>query len=216
MKLTGEIFQKAVPNLTLARATVLAEISNTLCPKYGLTNPNIYHEFIANCAHESGGFRIRKESLNYTRPERRVAVWPSRFTLTNEPNKRDARLWTNKPTELANLVYGGRMGNIQPGDGALFVGGGFPQLTGRDAYTLYTRFLNQRGNKFTIQQVAKMIQETDQWAFDCALWFFCEFKNLENLSLQDNFREVVRRWNGGFVGMDDRLKYYNLAKQFIK
>lgn len=216
MNLTGKQFQQVVPNLPDGRATLLAEISNKLCKIYGITSPDVYHEFIANCAHESGGFRIRKESLNYTRPERLVQVWPSRFTLTNEPNKRNARLWVNKPVELANLVYGGRMGNIQPGDGALFVGGGFPQITGRDAYTLYTRFINNRdGSKFTIQQVAKMIQEDDYWAFDCAFWFFCEYKNLEQLSIEDNFREVVRRWNGGLVGFDDRLKYYERAKQFI-
>lgn len=216
MRITGKQFQQVVPNLTIERANLLAEISNKLCVKYGITTPTVYHEFIANCAHESGGFRIRKESLNYTRPERLVQVWPSRFTLTGESGKRDARLWVNKPTELANLVYGGRMGNIQPGDGAAFVGGGFPQITGRDAYTLYTRFINNRDNtKYTIQQVAKMVQESDLWAFDCAFWFFCEFKNLENLATQDNFREIVRRWNGGLVGLKCRQDYYERAKQFI-
>lgn len=216
MTITGRQFQQVVPNLPIDRAIILAGISNNLCVKYGVTTPTVYHEFIANCAHESGGFRIRKESLNYTRPERLVAVWPSRFTLTGEAGKRDARMWVNKPIELANLVYGGRMGNIQPGDGAAFVGGGFAQITGRDAYTLYTRFVNNRGgSKFTIQQVAKMVQETDLWAFDSAFWFFCEFKNLEDFATQDNFREIVRRWNGGFVGMSDRQKYYERAKQFI-
>lgn len=217
MKLTGAILQKVVPNLTIQRAESLAAISNALCPLYGLTSADVYHEFIANIAHESGGFRLRKESLNFTRPDRLVAVWPSRFTLTGEPNKRDARQWINRPVDLANLVYGGRMGNIHAGDGALFIGGGFPQITGRDAYTLYTRHLNNtsRGGKFTIQQVAKMVQEQDEWAFDCGLWFFCIYKDLETLALQDNFREVVKRWNGGFVGMEDRLKYYNRAVQFI-
>ena len=140
MRITGQQLQRVVPNLQIQRANELAEISNKLCELYGITLPTVYHEFIANCAHESGGFRIRKESLNYTRPERLVTVWPSRFTITGEPNKRDAKLWVNKPIDLANLVYGGRMGNIQPGDGAAFVGGGFAQITGRDAYTLYTRF----------------------------------------------------------------------------
>lgn len=216
MTITGSIFQKVVPNLSIAHANNLAAISNALCPLYGLTNADVYHEFIANCAHESGGFRIRKESLNYTRPERLVQVWPTRFTLKGEPNKRDARLWVRRPADLANLVYGGRMGNIHAGDGALFIGGGFPQITGRDAYTLYTRYLNNTSRgRFTIQQVAKMVQEQDEWAFDCGLWFFCEYKNLEQLAIQDNFREVVRRWNGGFVGMEDRLAYYERAKKYI-
>lgn len=217
MIITGRQLQQVVPNLTIDRANSLAAISNALCPLYGMTSADVYHEFIANCAHESGGFRIRKESLNYTRPERLVAVWPSRFTIRGEAGKRDARQWINKPVDLANLVYGGRMGNIHPGDGALFVGGGFPQITGRDAYTLFTRFVNNRDKtKRTIAEVASLVQTSDQWAFDCGFWFFCEYKNLEALALQDKFREVVRRWNGGFVGMDDRLKYYNRAIQFIK
>lgn len=217
MTITGNILRKVVPNLTEDRADTISAISNNLCQLYCLDSANIYHEFIANVAHESGGFRIRKESLNYTRPERLVQVWPSRFTLKGEPGKRDARLWVNKPVELANLVYSGRMGNTLPNDGSTFVGGGFAQITGRDAYTLYTRFVNNRDNsKRTIAELANLIQTTDQWAFDSALWFFCEFKNLESFALQDNFREIVRRWNGGFIGMDDRLAYYNRAKQYIK
>lgn len=216
MNLTGEILRKVVPNLPLDKATKLALISNNLCPVYGIDSADEYHEFIANVAHESGGFRIRKESLNYTRPERLVTVWPTRFTLKNEAGKKDARQWVNKPKELANLVYGGRMGNIQPGDGATFVGGGFAQITGRDAYTMFTRFVNSRDlSRLSIQQVAELVQTTDQWAFDSALWFFCVFKNLEELAAQDNFREVVRRWNGGFVGMADRQQYYERAKKYI-
>lgn len=216
MTLTGDTLRKVVPNLTQERADTIAGISIQLCPKYGLESVDVYQEFIANIAHESGGFRIRKESLNYTRPERLVTVWPSRFTITGEPGKKDARLYTGKPNDLANLVYGGRMGNIQPGDGALFVGGGFAQITGRDAYTLYTRFVNSRDNtKLSISDIAKLVQTSDLWAFDSALWFFCEFKNLETLAIQDNFREVVKRWNGGFVGMSDREQYYARALQYI-
>ena len=229
MTLTGEILRKVSPNLPLDRANKLAAISNALCPVYGIDNADVYHEFIANIVHESGGFRIRKESLNYTRPERLVQVWPSRFTLpvvtfdkngkrieTIDKSKKDARLWVNKPIELANFVYGGRMGNIHPGDGAMFVGGGFPQITGRDAYTMYTRYVNNKtGNKFTIQEIANLIQTTDEWAFDCAFWFFCEFKNLEQLALQDNFKELVKKWNGGFIGFKERSEIYALAKKYI-
>lgn len=216
MNLTGDILRKVVPNLTTQRANELALISNTLCPVYGIDSADEYHEFIANVAHESGGFRIRKESLNYTRPERLVQVWPSRFTLKNESGKKDARQWVNRPKDLANLVYGGRMGNIQSNDGATFVGGGFAQITGRDAYTMFTRFINNRNlSRYTMQQVADLVQTNDHWAFDSALWFFCVFKDLEELAAQDNFREVVRRWNGGFVGMADRQQYYERAKQFI-
>ena len=216
MTISADTLRKVVPNLPMDRAVAMVAIIAELCPKYKVDTADVFHEFISNVAHESGGFRIRKESLNYTRPERLVQVWPSRFTLTGESNKRDARLWVNKPVELANLVYGGRMGNIQTGDGSKFVGGGFAQITGRDAYTLYTRFvINRDGSRKTIDELANLVQTEDHWAFDSAFWFFCEFKNLEAYSIQDNFKEVVRRWNGGFVGMAERQQYYERAKKFI-
>lgn len=210
---TGFQIKGVVPNLTVDRAVSLSNLINAGCNKYSITQPTVLHEFIANCAHESGGFRIRKESLNYTRPERLVAVWPSRFSLTPVPGKKLASEYTNNPTKLANFVYGGRMGNTQPNDGAAFVGGGFSQITGRDAYTMYHRFSKRAGS---IQDTAKWVQDTDDGAMDSAFWFFCEYKNLEQLAIRDNFRELVRRWNGGFVGMEYRLKYYERAKEWIK
>jgi putative chitinase len=210
---TGFQIRAIVPNLTTEKAIIISDLINAGCNRYGITQPTVLHEFIANCAHESGGFRIRKESLNYTRTERLVAVWPSRFSLTPVAGKRLASDYINNPTKLANFVYGGRMGNTQPGDGAAFVGGGFSQITGRDAYTMYHRFTGRTG---TIQDTAKWVQKTDAGAMDSAFWFFCEYKNLEGLALQDNFRELVRRWNGGFVGWEDRVKYYERAKEWIK
>jgi putative chitinase len=170
-------------------------------------------EFISNVLHESGMFTIKAENMNYSTPARLVAVWPSRFTLTKEPNKRDANLFINKPRELANLVYGGRMGNMQTNDGFDFRGGGFAQITGRDAYTLFTRFVNLRDlSKRTIQEVAQLVQTNDIWAMDSALWFFCEFKNLEQMAIDGKFKELVKRWNGGFIGMKERSDLYNQAE----
>lgn len=216
MNLTGKILQKVVPNLITGRADELANISNQLCVKYGMNDAGVYHEFIANVAHESGGFTIKKESLYYTTPQRLVDVWPSRFTLTHEPGKKDANQYTRQPAKLANLVYGGRMGNNNINDGATFVGGGFAQITGRDAYASYTAYKNNgQSTIFTIEEVAEMVQINDAWAFDSAFWFFCIFKNLEQLALEDKFQDLVKRWNGGLIGIQQRKEYYERAKQFI-
>ncbi|CAB4126241.1 COG3179 Predicted chitinase [uncultured Caudovirales phage] len=216
MTITGDILKKICVELEMDHANALAEISNKLCIRYAIDTPTVYHEFIANVAHESGEFSIRKESLTYTHPNRIVAVWPTRFNLTGLNNKFNANAYVNNPKALANVVYGGRMGNVQTDDGYNFVGGGFAQITGRDAYTMFTSFINSRDNtRFTITQVAKLVQSDDQWAFDSAFWFFAIFKNLEELATQDNFRLLVKRWNGGFIGLEQRQKYYELAKQYI-
>lgn len=206
--INGNQLLQIVPNLNADRANLLAELINRGITKYNLPLGAL-PEFIANVAHESGGFRLRKESLFYTRPERLIAIWPTRFG----PGKRDPNQYIRNSVKLANYVYGGRMGNIQTNDGSTFVGGGFPQITGRDAYTMYHRFSGRTG---TIQDTAKWVQDTDEGAMDSAFWFFCEYKNLEQLAVQDNFRTLVTRWNGGLIGMADREKYYERAKAVLK
>ena len=206
--ITANQLLQIVPNLNQQRASRLAELIGHGIAKYKLPLGAL-PEFIANVAHESGGFRLRKESLFYTRPERLIAIWPTRFGV----GKRDPNQYVRNSAKLANYVYGGRMGNIQPNDGADFVGGGFAQITGRDAYTMYHKWAKRTGR---IQDTAKYVQDTDEGAMDSAFWFFCEYKNLEQLAVQDNFRTLVTRWNGGLIGLADREKYYKVAVQVLK
>lgn len=216
MILTGSVLKKIATDLTPDRADILADISNALCVKYGINDANVYHEFIANIIHESDQFRVKKENLVYTSPERLVTVWPSRFTMDGIPGKLNAQEYVRNPAKLAEVVYGGRMGNLQKGDAYAFLGGGFAQITGRDAYTAYAKYVNSKQNgSWTIQELARLIQTDDAWAFDSAFWFFCEFKNLDELALQDKFTELVKRWNGGFFGLPERERYYALAKKYI-
>jgi putative chitinase len=100
-------------------------------------------------------------------------------------------------------------------DGFNFRGGGYAQITGRDAYTLYFNYIKNKVSAKTIEELAALVHTTEELAIDSAFWFFCEFKNFEQLAIQDNFRELVRRWNGGFIGMPDREKYYQCCKQFL-
>lgn len=203
--------------LSQARAAQIGALINAGMVKWKIGYDEL-EEFLANVAHESGEFTIKCENLNYTHAARLVEVWPSRFNLTGSGGKKNANDYIRNPKKLANEVYNGRMGN-RPGsdDGFNFKGGGYPQITGRDAYTLYTRYVNQRdGSRLTIEQVAELVQTTEEWAMDSAFWFFCEFKNLEQMAIQDNFRELVRRWNGGFIGIAERQKYYDRAIKVLR
>lgn len=206
--ITAKQLLQIVPNVHPERAAWLAKLINAGVLKYNLPKGAL-PEFIANVAHESGGFRLRKESLFYTRPERLIQIWPTRFGI----GKRDPNQYVRNSAKLANYVYGGRMGNVQPNDGADFVGGGYAQITGRDAYTIYHRFSKRTG---TVQGTAKYVQDTDEGAMDSAFWFFCEYKNLEQLAVQDNFKELVKRWNGGLIGLSDREKYYKVAVEVLQ
>jgi len=216
--ITAQQLRKISPAVGENRSVIIAQLINEKCLKYGITDVNVLHEFLANVLHESGSFSIKAENMNYTTPQRLVAIWPSRFSINATNGKKIAAMFVHNARLLANEVYNGRMGN-RPGsnDGFEFRGGGFAQITGRDAYTLFTAYINKTATpKFTIQQLALLVMVEDEWAMESAFWFFCEFKNLEQMALQDNFKELVKRWNGGFIGLDDREKYYTRCKQVLQ
>lgn len=85
---------------------------------------------MATAYHEVGSsLRPIRENLTYTSAGRIREVWPSRFA-----SDAAATPYVRRPQKLANLVYGGRLGNTGPNDGWTYRGGGLPQTTGKDNY----------------------------------------------------------------------------------
>lgn len=206
MLITGDQLLKVVPTLKKDRAFYIAEKMDFVCPKYGISAPDILHEFIANVAHESGGFRIKEENMSYT-AKRITQVWPSRFK-----NTAAAAPYERNPRKLANKVYGGRMGN-KPGtdDGYNFRGSGFIQVTGRDTFEKYRKYLSFS----TLESLADAMRTDDYYAIDSACWLFAVEKNLIKLAEDDQFITIVKRINGGTIGLTDRKEYYERAKKYI-
>jgi len=182
---------------------------NLICPDFGM-NRDILHEFLPNVLHESAEFTRLEENLNYS-AKRLTEVWPTRF-----PRIADASPFANNPRALANKVYGGRMGNEQRNDGWDFRGGGAIQLTGRGMYSAFARFMLDRfGMKRTTQEWAELIRTSQKWSMYAACWFFSVAKDLNDLAINDEMRTIVKRINGGFNGLDDRMMYYTLCKKWI-
>lgn len=85
---------------------------------------------LATAHHETGGtFGPVTENLTYTTTSRLRQVWSKRF-----PTDASAAPYVRNPTGLANLVYGGRLGNTEPGDGYKYRGRGLAQITGKANY----------------------------------------------------------------------------------
>jgi putative chitinase len=204
LSLTGSQLIKVVPNMAPARANAIADRITTIAPGYGINTPDILHEFLANVAHESGGFRVKEENMNYS-AKRLRQVWPSRFKTLEAAGK-----YAHQPEKLANLVYGGRMGNFLPGDGWTFRGGGFIQLTGRDMYTKYGKWLGWEGDG-----LPEAVRTDDFYALDSACWLFAIEKKLIDEAISDQFERVVRSINGGVIGLSDRQAYYQRAKRYV-
>lgn len=206
MNLTGPILKLIVPTLESNRAAFLADKMNFICPGYGMNSADIMHEFIANVAHESCGFAVKEENLNYS-AERLLQVFGPKWF-----NTISAQRFAHQPEKIANYVYQRKeLGNIYPGDGWKFRGGGFIQLTGRTIYEQY-----QQWTAFEdLDKLVNCVRTDDYYALDSACWFFAIQKRLIQAAIDDQFLKIVKAINGGYNGLADRQAYYERAKKYL-
>jgi putative chitinase len=159
--------------------------------KYQINTPKRQACFIGQCMHESGGFKILKENLNYS-AKGLMNTWPSRF-----PDADVAEQYARQPEKIANKVYSGRMGNTEDGDGAKYIGRGLIQLTGKDNYTAFGEAIGE-------DLVANpQLVEEPRYAALSAGWFWNR-KQLNLLADAMDIETLTKRINGGSIGIDDR------------
>lgn len=211
--ITGQQLNRICTTLRIERAIFLADLISKVCPKYEINNKERLSAFIAQIAHESGEFTIKKESMYYSTPARIVEIWPSRFNLTGNDGKLNANEFIKNPEKLANTVYANRMGNgnFESNDGFNFIGGGFIQITGRESYAAYAKYIDR-----DIIVTANIVRTTDEYALDSACWEFAIDKQLNDDADKGDFLTITKRINGGTIGLTEREKYYNRCKSVIK
>lgn len=157
-------------------------------------------DFLGQVLHESLMLERLEEGLSYS-ADRLCQVWPKRF-----PSLADAQPYARNPEALANKVYGGRLGNTQPGDGYRFRGRGALQVTGRDNYAVVgkTLGLDLVGNPDLLAQPAIALRASIAW------WE----RNIPDSAMGDIVR-VTKGVNGGTVGLDHRRQLTDLAGKAV-
>jgi putative chitinase len=171
-----------------------------ILPEYQINTPKRVAAFLAQCAHESGGFIFLKENLNYKAPSLRK-VFPKYFQ-----DDATAAAYANKPEKIANRVYANRMGNgdEKSGDGWRYCGRGLIQLTGKDNYTFFAGSLD-----IPVEEASEYLQ-TFEGAVQSAC-FFWEQNNLNQWADKGDILTLTKRINGGTIGLEDRQKHYEHA-----
>jgi putative chitinase len=161
--------------------------------KYGINTEKRQAAFIGQCMHESGGFKLLEENLNYS-AKALMATWPSRF-----PDLNTATLYERNPEKIANKVYGGRMGNDveSSGEGWKYRGRGIKQLTGKENYQRCSEALG-----------VDLVKNPDllldpKYATLSAGWFWNKH-NLNDLADKSDIETMTKRINGGLLGLDAR------------
>ena len=179
--------------------TVIAQIPGVM-ENFGVNTPLRLAHFLAQCGHESGGFRLTQENLNYS-AKGLMGIFKKYF-----PTQALADAYARKPEKIANRVYGGRMGNgpEATGEGFKFRGRGYIQLTGKSNYAAFDLAVED-------DILANPDLVSTKHALASAAWFWK--KNGLNLiadtgSTAEVVTKITKRVNGGTIGLPDRIKHF--------
>ena len=179
--------------------SVIAQIPDTAA-KFNITNNLRLAHFLAQCGHESGGFKAVSENVNYS-----AAGLKNIFSKYFPGNLSES--YARNPQKIASRVYGNRMGNgpEESGDGYKFRGRGFIQLTGKNNYTQFTKFIGEDCVSNPDLVATKYPLASAAFFFDSnKLWAICD-KGADNATIT----AVTKRVNGGTIGLADRIKHFN-------
>lgn len=203
---TLELLQKICPKTKSSVLAPYVDPFNEVGKHYDLfDNPKRIAAFLAQTAHESGGFTAVKENLNYG-AKGLVNTFKKYF-----PNEDVAKPYERQPEKIANRVYANRMknGDEASGDGFRFRGRGLIQLTGRDNYTRFAK-----ASDMTLDEAVAYL-ETAAGAVASAGWFW-DVNKLNIYCDKDDFVGLTRRINGGTIGLADRKHHYEIALEAFK
>lgn len=192
------------------------------CAEFEINTPQRIAAFIAQTSHESGGYTMLTENLNY-RAATLAACWPNRFAELG-PNKKPKRTEkgaliptklaesiAGKPELIANLVYSGRMGNgpAESGEGWKYRGRGLKQLTGKYNYEKCGKDLGVDfvGNPDLLLEPI--------YAARSAGWFW-KSNNLSPFADAGDIEGMTKKINGGLIGIDQRKKLYEAVLAVIE
>jgi putative chitinase len=178
--------------------TVIAQIPGVV-DKFEINTPLRLAHFLAQCGHESGGFKAVSENLNYG-AKGLSTIFKKYFTPES------AKDFERKPEKIANVVYANRMGNGNQasGEGWKFRGRGYIQLTGKDNYTAFDKSVED-----DILATPDLV--ATKYPLLSAAWFFHKnglHKIADEGATDAVVTKVTKRVNGGTIGLADRILHF--------
>ena len=184
--------------------------------RYNIDNPNRVRAFLAQIGHESGQLSAVVENLNYSAKALR-SVFGKYFKTDAEAEK-----YARKPEAIANVVYANRLGNgdTKSGDGWRYRGRGLIQITGKSNYNEASQKMYALPLGVDFLDEPELLATPDYAAQSAAWWWENAGLNavadgLGGANDTEVFKQITKRINGGYNGLDDRLAIYERAKTVI-
>jgi len=185
---------------------VLAQIPDTAA-KFNITTPLRLAHFLAQCGHESAGFKAVNENLNYS-VDGLKKIFSKYFPGTL------AEGYARQPEKIASKVYGNRMGNGNEAskEGWKYRGRGYIQLTGKDNYKAFDATVDDDILNNPDLIATKYPLMSAAWFFERGkIWAVCD-----KGSDKSTVTSVTMKVNGGTIGLEDRIKHFNEYYNLIK
>jgi len=190
----------------------LADSFNETFQRFDISSPIQQASWIGQCGHECGNFRIMEENLNY-----RAATLLKLFPKTPKRQwgftPEEAAAYEKQPQRIANRIYGNRMGNRDEasGDGWKYRGRGYLQTTGKSNYSLFDATVPDN-LVITPDLVATKYPLTSAGFFFTRnkIWEICDGGESEEI-----IKAVTKKVNGGYNGLDDRIKKFKLYQSLL-
>lgn len=159
--------------------------------KFGIDTTRRVGHWLAQISEESGGFTVLEENLHYS-AEHACKTWPSRF---HDPAAAEA--CAGRPVALAERVYGGRMGNTEPGDGWRYRGRGYIQITGRDGYAAASPWCG-------VDLVTYPDRAAEPWVAALVAAGYWASRGCNALADVDGIEAITHTINGALTGLEAR------------
>jgi putative chitinase len=198
--ITTEQFHKLFPRNP--EPQVWADAMAEVFPTYEINTPQRVAAFLAQCGHESGGWTVFEENLNYS------AQGLNNTFKKYFPTLESATPYARKPEMIANKIYANRMGNGAPesGDGYRYRGRGPIQLTGKSNYTQFSKDMFDDWEN--LLENPDWVTYDKSFALMSAIWFWNK-NGLNKEADNGDIKTMTRKINGGYIGLEDRIKHYN-------
>lgn len=202
--LTASQFKELFPNCKDPDGWV--DAMNEVFPKYEINTPERIASFIAQCGHESGGWRVFSENLNYS-AKALDAIFGKYFKRA----ARDSEPYHRQPEKIANVVYANRManGDTASGDGWKYRGRGPIQLTGKANYSAFAEDMD-----VDVLDNPDRVSEDKEIALMSAIWYWNKNK-LNRYADSGDIKTMTKRINGGYIGLEDRIHHWKEALHML-
>ena len=200
--ITPDNFKAIIPDVNWNSAQQYINLFDTILPQYDIDTPLRKAHFLAQVAHESGGFRFVSENLNYS-AKALYGVFRKYFPTMDIANQ-----YARNPEKIANKVYANRMGNgpETSGDGWNYRGRGLIQLTGKLNYQTLSETVGQD----FISNPEKVSEP--EWALTSACWYW-QKRKINRYADTDDIHMVTKLINGGYNGLQSRQHFLEEFKK---